>query len=97
MLRQPRAVSRVVGDSGLGGATVRGIHAEGPVIATRGGLPDSSGHCAVSAAEAALDPRLTPLAKFERLVDESLGGPDLRVMTISPSLERTTGRQAAGF
>ena len=68
-----RAVSRVVDASGPGGATVRGIHAEGPIIATRGGLPDSAGHCAVSKEEAELEPELNPLTKFERLIDESLG------------------------
>ena len=59
--------------SGTGGATVRGIHAEGPIITTRGGLPDSAGHCAVSKEEAELEPELNPLTKFERLIDESLG------------------------
>ena len=68
-------MSRAVDDRalcGLGAAIVRGIHAEGPVIATRGGLPDSSGHCAVSPEEAELEPELSPLKKFERLL-ESLG------------------------
>ena len=76
------AVSRVVNDSGLcgGGATVRGIHAEGPVIATRGGLPDSSSHCTVSPEEA----KLNPLKKFERLIEDSLG-PNLKVRELPNS------------
>ena len=68
-------LSRAVDNGSLcgDGARVQGIHAEGPVIATRGGLPDSSGHCTVSEEEAELEPELTPLKKFERLIDESLG------------------------
>ena len=58
---------------GTCGAIVRGIHAEGPIIATRGGLPDSAGHCAVSQEEAELEPELNPLTKFIRLIDEFLG------------------------
>ena len=57
---------------------MRGIHAEGPIIATRGGLPDSAGHCAVTQEEAKLEPELNALTKFERLIDEFLGK-DLKV------------------
>ena len=78
-------MSQAVDDSGLcGGATVRGIHAEGPVIATRGGLPDSSGHCTVSPEEAKHKPESTPLKKFERLIDDSLG-PSLKVRELPNS------------
>ena len=54
-------------------AILEGVHAEGPVICTRGGLPDSSLMAGGSD------------ASFDELLDAI---PSLRIMTISPSLER---------
>lgn len=51
---------------------VEGIHAEGPIIATNGGLPDAE--CDMSVDD------------FKLLVNEMM--PALKVMTISPSLEK---------
>ena len=48
-----------------------GIHAEGPIIATLGGLPQSDAHM--------------PLDEFCKLLDAL--GPALRVMTIAPSVD----------
>jgi len=53
-------------------AVVEGIHAEGPIIATNGGLPDAE--CDMN------------LDDFKILVDSMM--PALKVMTISPSLEK---------
>ena len=55
------------------GARVEGIHAEGPIIATRGGLPDSTKQISWG------------VEKFEALLDTML--PALKIMTIAPSLE----------
>ena len=49
-------------------ANVWGIHAEGPIVASLGGLPDSTVHVKAS------------LSSFETLLDSI--GPALKVMTI---------------
>lgn len=59
-------------------ATLLGLHAEGPIIASLGGLPPS--HSSMSDAE------------FEALLD--LLGPNLRLMTISPSSSESCGSGA---
>eukprot|EP00931_Biecheleriopsis_adriatica_P076626 TRINITY_DN50314_c0_g1_i1.p1 TRINITY_DN50314_c0_g1~~TRINITY_DN50314_c0_g1_i1.p1 ORF type:complete len:481 (+),score=61.49 TRINITY_DN50314_c0_g1_i1:78-1520(+) len=53
------------------GAVLEGIHAEGPIIASLGGLPRSDAEM--------------PMAAFKKLLDAL--GPALKVMTISPSIE----------
>ena len=57
----------------IGAARICGIHAEGPVIANLGGLPDSRQLSKMS------------LTEFESMLDNI--GPYLRVMTISPSCD----------
>jgi N-acetylglucosamine-6-phosphate deacetylase len=55
-----------------GKTVVEGIHAEGPIIATCGGLPETKSDMS--------------LEEFKLLVDSMM--PALKVMTISPSLEK---------
>ena len=72
-LEAARVLNSIYQKPGLG-ARVEGIHAEGPIIATRGGLPDSKLQIA------------WPLQKFTDLLDTLT--PALKIMTISPSLEQ---------
>lgn len=65
------SISNVCGKTGLG-CVLRGIHAEGPIIATLGGLPDSS------------DFERGP-GGFEDILTTI--GPWLKIMTISPSID----------
>jgi N-acetylglucosamine-6-phosphate deacetylase len=58
------------------GCVLRGIHAEGPIVATLGGLPDSSKQVA------------NDIADFESLLNDI--GEHLKMMTISPSVEAQT-------
>lgn len=73
-----RAIGAYRRQAAWAGATVHGIHAEGPVVATLGGLPSSAAD--ISASDL--------LALFESFA--GLGAPVL-ACTISPSLERSTG------
>ena len=66
------SIQRVCDEPGLG-CVLRGIHAEGPVVATLGGLPDASKMAA------------SGVQGFERLLTKI--GPCLRIMTISPSCD----------
>jgi len=74
VLRVAEQLHAAVGVTGHG-AVVEGIHAEGPVVATLGGLPES---------DAAMAPE-----QFCELLD--LLGPALRVMTIAPSIDAREG------
>eukprot|EP00940_MAST-03C_sp_MAST-3C-sp2_P003630 g3630.t1 len=67
------AVNKIVGSLNPNSAVVYGIHAEGPIIATRGGLPNSQMILRWD------------IDKFRTLLDNI--GPYLRIMTISPSVE----------
>ena len=60
----------------LRGAIIEGIHAEGPIIHSLGGLPSSAAFCEMDE------------KAFCKLLDD-ISGPNglLRIMTISPSLE----------
>ena len=78
-MRACRAIEKACRLKEPDGAAVRGIHAEGPIIATNGGLPSSS---AISNGY--------NLRRFEALLDDL--GPCVRIMTISPSLEAGTKR-----
>ena len=69
-------ISSVVDQDGHG-CVLRGIHAEGPVVATLGGLPESKQQATLE------DP---DLATFSILLDNI--GAHLKIMTISPSCER---------
>ena len=71
-------ISTIVNQNGYG-CVVRGIHAEGPVVATLGGLPDSS-------KQAAGD-----LDSFHLLLNNI--GPYLKMMTISPSCDTINNYQ----
>ena len=66
------ALSACVNQDGHG-CVVRGIHAEGPVVATLGGLPDSSRQAAGSVEE------------FECLLNDI--GEHLKIMTVAPSCD----------
>jgi len=57
------------------GAVLEGIHAEGPVVATLGGLPKGDADM--------------PIVAFQKLLD--VLGPALKVMTIAPSIEARAG------
>ena len=69
------AISALAGATGHG-AVCEGIHAEGPVVADFGGLPQT-------------ELPSMPLSRFDALVDSML--PHLKVMTISPSLDSAEG------
>ena len=65
-------IQAFVGAEGFG-CVLRGIHAEGPVVATLGGLPDSSEMAA------------SGIGDFENILAKI--GPSLKIMTISPSCD----------
>ena len=56
------------------GCVLRGIHGEGPIVATLGGLPDSSKQTA------------SKTASFDEFLEQVVG-PHLKIMTISPSAD----------
>ena len=93
------AVAIFVGKSFPGCAVLEGIHAEGPFVADVGGLPSAPSYKvqgshnpmiltvylrAVLRMHYAPTPQDMSLADFRKFVDSI---PELRVMTISPSLE----------
>eukprot|EP00944_MAST-04C_sp_MAST-4C-sp1_P009775 g9775.t1 len=72
-LKACKVLSRLYQKNNKYGARVEGIHCEGPIIQTQGGLPDSSAQ------------KKWPIAKFNDMLDEI--GPCLRIMTVSPSAD----------
>jgi len=69
------ALTAVTNKEGLG-AVVRGIHSEGPIIASLGGLPEPAHRRNMVGKE------------FDAMLDQM--GPHLKVMTISPSMESSS-------
>jgi hypothetical protein len=81
-LKACRVVNRTIEEGSKLGALVYGIHAEGPIIATYGGLPNSD-----------IISSKWSITSFRKLLDAI--GKFLRVMTISPSLETGSYKKRA--
>ena len=69
-----KSISECVNQDGYG-CVVRGIHAEGPIVATLGGLPDSSNQA-----------ESDNIKDFDHLLTNVIGE-HLKIMTISPSID----------
>ena len=67
-------LNKIINKTGHG-AVARGIHLEGPIITTRGGLPDFK------------ELKSMKVAQFEKMLDDV--GPHVKIITISPSAENS--------